>query len=111
MDLSEYDSIVLGISVAMFRWAKEGKVFLKNNDFKGKKLAIFVSAGATIGLEEEKKEQGAKEAIKKYIDKNMPKFGVEPIAKTAFGGRFHGNDNWSREDIVLWAEKIAPLLK
>ncbi|MHA1167191.1 MAG: flavodoxin family protein [Candidatus Hodarchaeales archaeon] len=50
VDIEPYDNIILGVSIAKFNWAKEGKKFLEN-DFTGKKIHVFVSSGNAEGEE------------------------------------------------------------
>lgn len=117
-DLTQYDNIIIGSSIAMGRWTYSAKRFLRENDFAGKKLIIFVSAGATLqGAAAHKvtKEQAVDTAIKSYIDPVIAKANVAPLAKMAFGGRmtFFGKEvlnTWNASDIAVWAEEIGKRL-
>jgi len=47
VDISSFDNIIVGSSIAMSSWTKRAKKFLQN-DFSGKKLFVFISsAGLT----------------------------------------------------------------
>jgi menaquinone-dependent protoporphyrinogen oxidase len=106
-DCSQYQNIVVGGGV------HAGKVYGKvlkclENDFTGKKVAFFVSAGAGGGDEkahEKAKSQYAEDTLAKY-----PK--VTPVAVEAFGGRMTilGRkviDNLDLAKVEVWAEELG----
>ena len=71
-DPVQYDGIIVGSSVAMFRWKKKPKKFLKKNKkkFVNKILAVFVSCGTCVTDPEKARE--------KYLDKIMDGIGITP---------------------------------
>ncbi len=71
-DPMQYDGIIVGSSIAMFRWKKKPKKFLKKNKkkFVNKILAVFVSCGTCVTDPEKARE--------KYLDKIMEKIGLTP---------------------------------
>ncbi|MHA2365336.1 MAG: flavodoxin domain-containing protein [Candidatus Hodarchaeales archaeon] len=114
LDLSSYENVILGVSVAKFRWAKEGKKFLKQ-DLIGKKLFVFVSSG-TVGEAYQKKDYNKYEKLQnKWIDKVLEKYNQEYTSRKAFGGRFvgslsHRGDCRDWDMIRNWAEDVGKLI-
>ncbi|MFX0173191.1 MAG: flavodoxin domain-containing protein [Candidatus Hodarchaeota archaeon] len=55
-DIAPYKNIILGVSVAKFRWAKEGKNFLKKQNcyFKEKSICVCVVWRCGRGLPKER---------------------------------------------------------
>jgi len=115
IDLSSYDNVIVGSSVAMFSWTKRAKEFLKN-DFSGKKLFVFISSAALTysALEKgeiKKYEKWKKRFLDKIIKKNV---SIEPTSTAVFGGWIERGAemqlyNWKEEDAVSWAEEIGKL--
>ena len=113
LDLSVYDNIIVGSSIAKFSWTKQAKNFLKS-DFTGKKLFVFISsAGMTYpALEKgnmEKYEKWKKRFLDRIVKKNA---NVKPSSTAVFGGWIRRNgqmklSNWKEEDAVNWAEEIG----
>ncbi len=114
LDISSYETVRLGVSVAKFRWAKEGKKFLKN-DFSGKKLFVFVSSG-TAGEAYQQKDFAEYEKIQtKYIDNMLKKQKLQYTSRKALGGRFVGafskrGDNRDWDVIREWAKEIGKII-
>ena len=80
-DISEYDNIVVGSCIFHGKWGRNAEEFLKQ-DFKGKKLAIFICAG--FAGENELYEQ----ALNIFLRGNIEKYThLKPISIEAFGGR------------------------
>lgn len=113
VDLSKYDVVLVGSSIAMGGWVQEAESFL-DKDFSGKKVGIFVSAGASM-----KGARGDpdlyKTLVKKYIDDVAGKHGVTPFTKKMFGGKItllglSPVDSWRKEDPVEWAIEIGKLI-
>ncbi len=113
LDLSVYDIIIVGSSIAKFSWTKQAKKFL-NSDFTGKKLFVFISsAGITYpALEKgnmEKYEKWKRRFLDRVVKKNA---NVKPSSTAVFGGWIKRNgqmkiSNWKEEDAVNWAEEIG----
>ena len=89
-DLSKYRNVVVGSGVRIFRVYKEAVKFIENNNFEGKRVALFLASGKAGAP----KTYG--EAIEDYINKQLLKKNpqLKPIAAEAFGGRarFLGKD-------------------
>ncbi|MHA1967273.1 MAG: flavodoxin domain-containing protein [Candidatus Hodarchaeales archaeon] len=116
-DISSYDNIILGVSVARFRWAKEGKNFLKKNKriLLDKKLFVFVSSGGAGDAYQDKDFEKYEELQKKWIDNNLDKWGLQFASRKALGGRYvgqfsHLGDNRDWDQIRSWAEEIGTII-
>jgi len=125
-ELSNYDSYIVGSSIAAGRWKGSAKRLAARMAALGKPMAIFVSAGGIINGKEPGSDPNAPpmrslqereaEAVAKYIDPIAAKLGLRPVATAAFGGRmaFFGKeifDNWEAEPILSWAEVLKTKLK
>ena len=115
VDLSVFNNVIVGSSVAMFSWTKRAKKFLKN-DFSGKKLFVFISSAALTYPALEKGDTKTYEKWKKrFLDKIVKKnANVEPTSTAVFGGWIERAgvmqlNNWKEEDATSWAEKIGEL--
>ena len=86
-DISEYDLIVVGSGMQMFKWTGEAEDFLKKfqRELAKKKLAIFVSSMKAVLEREGKKDELAK-AWKNDLEDKAAKYGLHPIAMAMFGG-------------------------
>ncbi|MHA1286720.1 MAG: flavodoxin domain-containing protein [Candidatus Thorarchaeota archaeon] len=113
VDISKYDVVLVGSSIAMGGWMGEAESFL-DKDFTGKKVGIFVSAGSSM-----KGARGKPDVIKtfekKFIDDIAAKHGVTPFAKKMFGGKItvlgvSPLDSWRKEDPVEWAAELKDLI-
>ncbi|MCK4383732.1 MAG: hypothetical protein KAW66_10595 [Candidatus Lokiarchaeota archaeon] len=103
-DLSQYDNIIIGSGIRIGRWYGKANKFLKN-DFKDKKVAIFLSSGAAGAPET------YLEAITKYIDNKLTKNPhVKPVSTEAFGGRMSNFDYTDPEKVKTWAIELGKKL-
>ncbi len=103
-DLSQYDNIIIGSGIRIGRWYGKANKFLKN-DFKDKKVAIFLSCG-TAGVPETYQE-----AITKYIDNKLSKYPqVKPVSTETFGGRYSNFDYTDPEKVKAWALELGKKL-
>ena len=117
VDLSNFENVIVGTSVAMFSWTKRAKKFLKN-DFSGKKLFVFISSAALTYAALEKGEMEKYEKHKgRFLDKVIKKnANVKPTSTAVFGGWIRKGKteefslfNWKEEDAENWAEEIGKL--
>ena len=116
ININEYNNIVFGSSIVMGKWKGKLKRYLKKQDLSGKKTAVFVSAAGVLSKYPDDKEKGVRVAVQSYIDPVLNEIGVKPLAKSAFGGYFEmfGKviaDNWNRDDIERWAEKLGEIFQ
>ncbi|MCG3226063.1 MAG: hypothetical protein H7645_04030 [Candidatus Heimdallarchaeota archaeon] len=114
VDLTSYENIIIGSSVAMFSWTKRPKKFLKN-DFSGKKVFVFVSSAALtyqakLDGDMEKYEKWKKRFLDNVVNKRLK---VKPISTMVLGGWIKKPDgtydlnNWNEEDAANWADEIG----
>ncbi|MEM2927536.1 MAG: flavodoxin domain-containing protein [Nitrososphaerota archaeon] len=110
-DLKLYKNVIIGYGVRAQRVYREALDFLKRNDLKDKKVAIFI-----LSLEAGN-PKSYENAIKKYIKNVLEKYpNVKPIAIEAFGGRirilgFNIVNNFNIEKIKVWTEELGKELK
>jgi menaquinone-dependent protoporphyrinogen IX oxidase len=91
-DISKYELIVVGSSLANCRWNGQAEDFLKrfHKEFEKKKLALFVSSVAAIAEREGNMEEVAK--IRKIaLEDKISKYGLKPIMTGLFGGILNYN--------------------
>ena len=119
IDLSKFDNIIVGSSVAQFSWTKTAKKFLKK-DFRGKRLFVFISsAGLTypnlVKGDMKKYNRWKRLFLDRVVKKNA---SIEPTSTAVFGGWIENQGqpgvyslyNWKEEDAVKWAEEIGELV-
>ena len=86
-EISSYDVVVIGSGMRMGNWTAEAEGFLKRfqNDFKGKKIALFISS--LIPIEERMGKSGQASRTRKVgLEDKIAKYHVEPVSMSAFGG-------------------------
>jgi menaquinone-dependent protoporphyrinogen oxidase len=86
-DISEYEIIVVGSGMRIFRWTGEAENFLKKfqKELSQKKVAIFVSSMKAAWEREGKKDEVAK-AWKNNLEDKAAKYRLHPVAMGMFGG-------------------------
>jgi menaquinone-dependent protoporphyrinogen IX oxidase len=116
-DITPYENIIIGISVARFRWAKEGKTFLKKRKkiLATKRLFVFVSSGGAGEAYQRKDMEEYERLQNKWIDSNLNKWGIKYTSRKALGGRFVGQfadrgDNRDWDQIRAWAEEVGAII-
>ncbi len=87
-DISEYDIIIVGTGMKMFRWTGEAEGFLKKfqEELRQKKLVIFVSSGALAVHEYEGKTEEIEKMHQDYLVEKAEKYNLNPIDMVMFGG-------------------------
>ena len=101
-DLTQYQNIIVGAGIKMFKMHKEGAEFLEKRNFGGKNVGIFISSLVPRD-----------EAIKKYIDIILQKnTTLKPVAVEVFGGRMRmfgrtSQDVTDIEKAKEWTRKIS----
>jgi menaquinone-dependent protoporphyrinogen oxidase len=109
-NISEYNSIVVASGIRMNKWYKEAIQFLEN-DFQGKKVALFVSAMYQGG-----NPKTYPTAVERYLKAVAEEhLNVKPITMEVFGGRmkFAGRvtaDNRDQTKINAWAQILGEKL-
>ena len=106
-DIAEYDLVIVGSGIQIFRWTSEPEDFLKKfqKELATKKVALFVSAGAAAIAEREGKPEEVETAKKKYLQEKALKYNLQPVALDLFGGVYDFN-KWP-----WWARKAKPMTK
>ncbi|MFX1572623.1 MAG: flavodoxin domain-containing protein [Promethearchaeota archaeon] len=101
---SHYENIIIGSGIRIARWYGKANKFLKN-DFKNKKVAIFLSSGKAGDPE------SYEDAITKYINQKLAKNPhINPIATEAFGGRYADVDYTDPDKVKAWAQELGKKL-
>lgn len=103
-NLDAYDNVVLGTGVRIGMVYKRAKRFLKRDDLKDKRLAIFLASGIAIDEPERSEE--------KFLEPLIRKYGLEPAKCDAFPGYVPGADEFSPETVDpaiarAWAVELA----
>jgi menaquinone-dependent protoporphyrinogen oxidase len=106
-DISEFDLVIVGSGIQIFRWTGEPEDFLKKfqKELTAKKMAIFVSAGAQAIAEREGKPEEIDIGKKKYLQEKAAKYNLQPVALGLFGGVYDFN-KWP-----WWAGKAKLMTK
>lgn len=91
-DISEYELVIVGSSLANCRWNRHAEDFLKkfHKELEQKKLALFVSSVAAIAEKEGNTEEVAK-TRKIALEDKISKYGLRPISTGLFGGILNYN--------------------
>ncbi len=87
-NISEYELIVVGSGMQMFKWTGEAEDFLKKfqSELAKKKLAIFVSSAVKAVNEKEGKTDENAKMWKSYLEDKAAKYNLHPISMGMFGG-------------------------
>jgi len=105
--VSNFDIIILGTGVRMFRVYRRWKKMLKQNELNNKKLFLFLSSG--MAIEEPDK------AVVKFLNPLVEKYDLKPKSMISFPGKIP--EKWAKyeekketmkpETAKEWAETIA----
>ncbi len=81
-NISEYDLIIVGSGMQMFKWTGEAEDFLKKfqMELAQKKLAIFVSSAVKSTYEREGKTEELAKLWKSYLEDKAAKYNLHSIA-------------------------------
>jgi menaquinone-dependent protoporphyrinogen oxidase len=87
-DISEFDLVVVGSGMQMFRWTGEAEGFLKKfqKELAEKKLAVFVSSAVKSTYVREGKKDELAKIWKDYLEDKVDKYCLHPVAMALFGG-------------------------
>ncbi len=91
-DISEYDLVIVGSSLANCRWNSHAEDFLKrfHKELEHKKLALFVSSVNPIAVREGNTEEISK-TRKIALEDKVSKYHLKPIMMSLFGGILNYN--------------------
>jgi menaquinone-dependent protoporphyrinogen IX oxidase len=86
-DISEYQLVIVGSSLANCKWNSQAEDFLKkfHNEFEHKALALFVSSVVPIAEREGNSEEIAK-TRKIALEDKVSKYSLKPLMTGLFGG-------------------------
>jgi menaquinone-dependent protoporphyrinogen IX oxidase len=86
--ISEYDLVIVGAGLQMFRWCKESEKFLKKfqNELRATRTAIFVSSGAIATMEHDGQIDEMEDHWQKHLVDKAAEYSIDPIALGRFGG-------------------------
>lgn len=107
-DLTAYQNVVLGTGVRIGMVYRAAKRFLRRDDLKGKRVAIFLASGIAIEDPALSKE--------KFLDPLVGRYAIEPVMCDAFPGKVPGADENTPDTLVpdrirKWAEVLATRLR
>lgn len=87
-DISEYDVVIVGAGMQMFRWCKESEKFLDKfqDELREKKHVIFISSGAKAILEYDGNMEEMEENRQKWLVEKAERYSLNPVAISIFGG-------------------------
>ena len=87
-DISEYDLVIVGAGLQMFKWCKESDKFLDKfqKELREKKTVIFVSSGAEAIMKYDGQTEELEKDWQKYLVDKVEKYNLSPIALGKFGG-------------------------
>jgi menaquinone-dependent protoporphyrinogen oxidase len=87
-DISDFELVIVGSGMRMFRWVKEPENFIKKfqKELQQKHIAIFVSSGAQLLHEFDGEKQAMEDAWQKYLVDKTAKYHLETISMAIFGG-------------------------
>jgi menaquinone-dependent protoporphyrinogen oxidase len=87
-NIPEFELIVVGSGMQMFRWTGEAEDFLKkfHKELAQKKLAVFVSSAVKSTFEREGKKEELAKMWKDYLQDKVDKYGLHPVSMAMFGG-------------------------
>ncbi|MFX1415775.1 MAG: flavodoxin domain-containing protein [Promethearchaeota archaeon] len=86
--ISEYDLVIVGAGLQMYRWCKESEKFLKKfqEDLRVTRTAIFVSSGAIAIMEYDGQTEEIEDHWQQHLVDKAEMYSIDPIALGRFGG-------------------------
>jgi len=106
-DIADYDLVIVGSGIQIYRWTGEPEDFLKKfqKELATKRVALFVSSGAQAIIEHEGNPEEIGKGKKKYLEEKAAKYNLQPVALGLFGG-IYDFSRWP-----WWAGKAKPMAK
>jgi menaquinone-dependent protoporphyrinogen oxidase len=86
-DISEYDLVIVGSGMQMFRWVGEAEGFLNKfrRELAQKKVALFISS-MKEALKREGKTDELEKSWKRFLEDKATQYGLHPVSMGMFGG-------------------------
>ncbi|KYK34528.1 MAG: hypothetical protein AYK22_05210 [Thermoplasmatales archaeon SG8-52-3] len=110
-DIAEFNTIVLGTGVRMFRVYRRWKKVLKQKELSNKALFLFLSSGTAI--------EDPDKAVNKFLRPIVEKYRLKPESLVSFPGKIP--EKWVKQDgeketmkpekAKEWAHVIASQVK
>ena len=93
-DIAEYELIIIGSGIQIYRWTSKAEGFLKqfSRELENKKVALFVSSGAQGLPDNDGDPEKIGEARRKYLEEKASKYNLHPISMGLFGGIWDYNN-------------------
>ena len=106
-DISDFDTVVVGTGVRMFRVYRRWKKILKQKTLDKKNLYMFLSSGTAI--------ENPDKAVEKFLKPLVDKFNQKPKSLVSFPGIIPGKwaNKDSEKDTIMpdlakeWAQDIS----
>ena len=106
-DISDFDTVVIGTGVRMFRVYRRWKKILKQKTLDKKNLYMFLSSGTAI--------EDPEKAVEKFLNPLIDKFNLKPKSVISFPGIIPGkwakldggNDTLMPDHAIEWAKEIS----
>ena len=106
-DITNFDTVILGTGVRMFRVYRRWKKILKQNSLGSKHLFMFLSSGTAI--------EDPDKAVEKFLRPLVEKYDLKPKSLVSFPGKIP--EKWAKlddqketvnpEKAKEWAREIA----
>jgi menaquinone-dependent protoporphyrinogen oxidase len=110
-NIADFNTIVIGTGVRMFRVYRPWKKVLKQKALSSKALFMFLSSGTAI--------EDPNKAVNKFLNPLVEKYGLKPVSLVSFPGIIP--EKWAKldgeketmkpEKAVEWAKEIARSIK
>ena len=108
LDIKDFETVVLGTGVRMYRVYGRWKKVLKKKEIKDKKLFLFLSSGMAV--------DDPDKAVEKFLNPLVKKFDLKADSLVSFPGKMPGK--WAKYDdskkmttnpdlAKKWAEEIS----
>jgi len=107
-DITNFETVILGTGVRMFRVYNRWKKVLKQKSLKEKNLFLYLSSGTAA--------EDPEKAVEKYLDPIVKKYNLKPDSLVSFPGKMP--EKWAKYDdskkmmmnpdlAKKWAEEIS----
>jgi menaquinone-dependent protoporphyrinogen oxidase len=111
-DITDFETIILGTGVRMYRVYRRWKKVLKQKAIKDKNLYLFLSSGTAA--------EDPNKAVEKFLQPIVEKYNLKPESLVSFPGKMP--EKWAKYDdnkkmttnpdlAKKWAEEIASQIK
>ena len=110
-NIKDFDVIILGTGVRMFRVYRRWKKILKQKELKNKQLFMYLSSGTAI--------EDPDKAVEKYLNPLVEKYQLKPKLLVSLPGKIpekwakldEEKEKFSPEKAKTWAKEISNNIK